>query len=303
MRRRLWTELDQPLRARKPATWVMPDVFAPGWTDEMRDKQIAIVALCSHQWFVLHTDHHSRMLAYIAELYAGNRKIGQASDGMFSSALVSRLAVAAAFGVGLGSGKSMGPHHPIPNLSLWSTIRDQSEADRIVPQLLGCPAAVRGVRAVLRRPVDLTAIKWKKLDLPYGLNGWSLNNVLMHRPANAMNQEKPAIRRLRIAGETGRDAAPCNVQWIRSLAEQAERAGMRPGVDVVVERLGSVSVMMFAEWLRSSHAGRSRKLDHRRHREIESLGCVRIELDSPTGSDPAEWPDDLRRFAEKEQQA
>lgn len=72
-----------------------------------------------------------------------------------------------------------------------------------------------------------------------------------------------------VGGESGPNARPCNVDWIRSIVRQCVAAG----VPVMVKQLGA-------------HPMRS-----------DAKGVYRTYTTDRAGADPAEWPEDLRPFA------
>lgn len=85
--------------------------------------------------------------------------------------------------------------YPLPNVWLGVTAENQQEADRRIPLLLKTPAAVRWVSVEpMLGPVDLTSIKWTRLN-------WIV-----------------------CGGESGPGARPMETEWVRSLRDQCNRA-------------------------------------------------------------------------------
>ena len=123
-----------------------------------------------------------------------------------------------------------------PNVWLGTSVENQAAADERIPHLLETAAAVRFLSC---EPLlgPLTTL---------GLRG--LNWVI-------------------VGGESGPNARPCNIDWIRAIVQQCREAG----VPCFVKQLGSHPI------------GR------------HSSGFdFRLKLKDRKGGDPAEWPEDLR---------
>ena len=137
-------------------------------------------------------------------------------------------------------------HEPPANIILLASVENQEQADKRIPQLLAIPAACRGLSLEpLLGPVDLCLGSYYE--------------------AQEVREERGRldISWVIVGGESGPDARPCRVDWIRSIVAQGKAAG----VETFVKQLGSTSC-----------AGRedSYILRHKK------------------GGDPAEWPSDLR---------
>lgn len=125
------------------------------------------------------------------------------------------------------------PAPPLPHVHIGVSVEDQHHAHLRIPALLNTDIAVRFLSCEpLLAPVDLTT--WLQPPQPPRLD-WVI-----------------------IGGESGPDARPCDLDWIRSLITQCHAAG----VAVFVKQLGSV-------WARQHHT-------------------------DPKGGDCAQWPTDLR---------
>jgi len=70
-------------------------------------------------------------------------------------------------------------------------------------------------------------------------------------------------------GESGPNARPCNIDWIRSIVRQCEAAG----VPCFVKQVGAKPCMGLSDY--GVHVGPLKTVD-------------------PKGGDPAEWPMDIR---------
>lgn len=136
----LEAELSRPLKWRKPRkifVGSMTDLFHPNVPFEFLDRIFAVMSLCPQHTFQVLTKRPERMREYMER---GNR--GQLE----------------ALSKEVGAKQGYLPW-PLPNVWLGTTIWDQPSADKNIPELLGCPAAVRYVSAEpMIGEVDLS--KW-----------------------------------------------------------------------------------------------------------------------------------------------
>ncbi|MCY2965199.1 MAG: DUF5131 family protein [Planctomycetota bacterium] len=190
-----------------------------------------------------------------------------------------------------------------PNVWLLTSISDQQTADAMIPELLKCRdlCPVLGISAEpLLGPVDLGRLVWK---------GAGYSNPEFQ--AKAMGRR--SIDWVIVGGESGINARPCNVAWIRDLVGQCREAG----VPAFVKQLGSVPFdglyefrrfNSFQHWVdkaqswiggvpvvctRICHVGR----DFMRARDQSAFPVVASLIDKKIdkkGGDPSEWPADLR---------
>lgn len=126
---------------------------------------------------------------------------------------------------------------PARNVHMGVSVEDQDAAQARIPLLLQMPAAVRWVSA-------------EPLLGPLDLRPWL-------RPASG-----PGLDWVVIGGESGPNARPCELAWVRQLIGQCQEAG----VPVFVKQLGSCAI----------DGGAALRLRHRK------------------GGDINEWPADLR---------
>ena len=140
------------------------------------------------------------------------------------------------------AGRAMWWRWPLPNVWLGVSVENQTTADERIPILLQTPAAVRF------------------LSVEPLLEGIALGT----KSGNARCPIAPAaLDWVIVGGESGPNARPCNVEWIRDIVRQCKGAN----VPCFVKQLGSNT-----NW---SENGWSRLNDRK-------------------GGDPAEWPEDLR---------
>jgi protein gp37 len=148
---------------------------------------------------------------------------------------------------------------PFSNVWLGTTCENQKQAHERVPELVQAPATLRFLSLEpLLGPINL------------GLYG------------NTAGQWSPLWTHLSwviVGGESGPDARPCHVKWIRSIVRQCREAG----IPCFVKQLGS----NYNDPL-NGIGGRCAKVPPDVGR---SLTC---RFKSYKGNDPTEWPKDLR---------
>jgi len=186
--------LDQPLRWTKPRRVFvnsMSDLFHDAVPDEFIDQVFAVMALCPRHTFQVLTKRPERMLDYIAT----NWRDGNIQNRMDDIETRDRT---------LFPGDAPPPlmkDWPLPNVWLGTSIEDQTTADARIPLLLKTPAAVRWVSAEpLIGPVRLDE---------HGLHG-------------GPGQFDWCV----VGGESGPNARPMHPDWVRSLRDQCQAAGV-----------------------------------------------------------------------------
>jgi len=161
-------------------------------------------------------------------------------------------------GIETGCGSAFDPvEWPLPNVWMGTSVETQATADERIPLLLATPAAVRFVSyEPALGPVDF------EHDTEIGVMSWLRRYELGSEVAERIDW-------LIAGGESGHHARPCDVAWLRSARDQCAAAG----VPFFCKQLGS--------WQRETSYpgdfGRSLPTPRDRH-----------------GSDPDEWPEDLR---------
>lgn len=147
-----------------------------------------------------------------------------------------------------------------PNLWAGVSVENQAAADLRIPHLMEVPAAVRFLSVEpLLEEVDLRLHRaWSPLDM--GLEDDPLAVALIRQAQDEAETGalyvRGGIHWVIVGGESGPNARPCNLSWIRGVVEQCQGAG----VPVFVKQLGANSGLPL----------RDRK-----------------------GGDPSEWPADL----------
>jgi protein gp37 len=152
-------------------------------------------------------------------------------------------------------------HDPRPNVWYGASVENQEQAKRI-EYLLKIPAKIRFLSVEpLLGPVNLSRY------LPNTFTGFPRG---------------PKINWIIVGGESGPNARPCRVEWIRDIVRQCKATG----VPVFVKQLGSKPQMTwreFCNWKQNPPAVDCHP------EQIETL-----RFKDPKGGDMSEWPDDLR---------
>lgn len=172
-------------------------------------------------------------------------------------------------------------------LNVWigTSVENQRTADLRIPELLKIPAKVRFLSLEpLLGLVDLCNVAVPRdhdsLRRPWDIDGYKFNALTEH-DEDRFHQAPATISWLIIGGESGNDARPCNVDWIRSLVQQ----GQSDGVPVFVKQLGATPIIREKElWQREGQPEEWQPGEK----------YVAMRQHHPKGGDPAEWPEDLR---------
>jgi protein gp37 len=184
--------LDQPIRWTRPLRIFvnsMSGLFHPDVPDAFIDKVFAVMALAPWHTFQVLTKRPERMLEYVAGV------------------TLARLMAASE---GLPCAPRSAPDWPLPNVWLGVSVEDQVAADERIPLLLQTPAAVRWISA---EPL--------------------LGNVDVHHrlgPCVFSGRDPWATGRgidwLVVGGESGPKARPMHPDWVRSIRDQCQAAGV-----------------------------------------------------------------------------
>jgi protein gp37 len=161
------------------------------------------------------------------------------------------------------------------NVWLGTSIACQEDADRNIPELLKC----RGLAAKL-------FLSLEPLVGPVDLSEW-LYTLKMEHDGDGNIQEvpcRPDINWVIAGGESGPNARPCNIAWIRDIVNQCKEAG----VSCFVKQLGANPVTT----LPSMVVGGATNGQGPNGRIPEMTG--QLKFADPKGGDMSEWPEDLR---------
>lgn len=249
--------LQIPLRWRKPRRIFvnsMSDMFHPAVPFEFIDQVFAVMALCPQHTFQVLTKRPGRMAEYLNTPHEANAFsnllcwMDHSRPGLMMEDICLEI--------------HNSKRWCLPNAWLGTSCEDQAAADERIPHLLRCPAAVRFLSCEpLLGPVD----------------------ILEHLAFIGEGHEDFGINWVIVGGESGKNARPCDIGWIRSIVQQCKAAG----VPVFVKQIGK---WPFSETERWSPRGAPIMVDVHALRQWE----FRDKPRDPKGGDPAEWPADLR---------
>lgn len=113
-----------------------------------------------------------------------------------------------------------------PNIWLGTTVENQTEADRRIPQLLAVRAKVRFLSCEpLLGPLDLMKVGgWRECNSDEYGPGMEFLNAL--NVPTMSNQTRSQIHWVICGGESGPGARPMHPDWARSLRDQCQAAGV-----------------------------------------------------------------------------
>lgn len=162
-----------------------------------------------------------------------------------------------------------------PNLWIGTSVENQEQADKRIPELLRVPAAVRFLSMEpLLGPVDLTNVEdstrekiW--VDCLGGVFSRFVRNNLDVPPCGITYDS--VVNWVIVGGESGPGARPCDLEWIRSIQDQCKEAG----TPVFVKQIGAITV-------------------DSRFAESDGTPAFIGGIKDKKGGDPSEWPEDLR---------
>lgn len=177
------------------------------------------------------------------------------------------------------TGEAKRPHRK--NCWLITSIANQEDADRNIPHLLSCRdlSPVLGVSAEpLVGPVDLMRLNVGDCPRRCALTGtYELDG---YRPEGI---NPPSLDWAIVGGESGKDARPYNIEWVRAIIRQCKAAG----VPCFHKQVGAVpreeDAVRRCYWPQGT----------RFQRAADGMEVV-VKLTDPKGGDPSEWPEDLR---------
>lgn len=169
------------------------------------------------------------------------------------------------------------------NLWLGTSVEDQQRADERIPPLLKIPAAVRFLSVEpLLGPIDLTRI----IDRGDSIDCLRGETCARESGCLVSSEDSPGIDWVIVGGESGPNARPCQIEWIRDVVEQCKQAG----IPCFVKKLGKIVM-----WRPSSgpcgNWPPDTRFDYDRGGESSNH---RIVMNDKKGGDLAEWPFDFQ---------
>jgi protein gp37 len=254
--------LSVPLRWRQPrAVFVdsMSDLFHPGVTFEQIAAVFGVMAACPQHFFMVLTKQPQRAREFFAWcVKRGNDGLSLFPDDPIGWRIRQMCHVAARRAANAIVPQNHGGPWPLSNVWLLASIWDQPSADRYLPDLLACPAALHGVSAEpLLGPVDLSRYldaggacecspdsKRSERCERKGSRGWIRCNVGLQR-----------LRWVILGGESGNGARPFHVDYARGLIAQCKKVprwfGREMRCPVFIKQLGARPLITHREWERS----------------------------------------------------
>jgi protein gp37 len=204
----------------KPLSWKRPrrifvnsmgDTFHEKVPFEFIDRMFAVMALCPQHTFQVLTKRPERMAEFLLtrETTVGEWAVATGvlhyGEKRFREMAFKELRW-------IAEGKSVAP-----NVWLGTSVENQEEADRRIPHLLNCPAAVRFLSCEpLLGPVDSRAYL-ETITLFKGDGG---------RGYRAGRKDVGRIHWVIVGGESGPGARPMEPEWAISLRRQCLSAGV-----------------------------------------------------------------------------
>lgn len=233
-----------PLRWKKPARVFvnsMSDLFHEDVPDEWIDPIFGVMAMSPHHTFMTLTKRAERMM-----LWAARDHERAAAAHCLASMYITDPSIGERWPLTVERAVGVGKRGwPLPNVWMGVSVEDRERKSRI-DMLRQTPAALRflSLEPLLEHlgVLDLRGIDW-----------------------------------VIVGGESGPNARPCDIDWIRSIKFQCRGAH----VPVFIKQLGSKPV------------GVSDRITHRGNTSEMLQGFSRY-LNSRKGGDISEFPDDLR---------
>jgi protein gp37 len=246
--------LAQPLRWKKPRMVFvnsMSDLFHEDVPFEFIAAVFGVIAACPQHTFQVLTKRPERALEFFEWVASGD--LGKKS-AMGTALLALAKASPELAGKATKSSACLDTPWPLKNVWLGVSVATQADAEKNIPVLLKCPATIRFVSAEpLVEAVDLLSV-WEKVPL--------------RGDAELSRHALVYVDWVIVGGESGPNARPCDVAWIRSIVQQCKAAG----VACFVKQLGAVSVEV----------------------DQPMNSTIRRDYLDRKGGDHSEWPDDLR---------
>jgi protein gp37 len=224
--------LSIPLKVRKQTVFsVWSDLFHESVSDQSIARALAVITVAHQHRFLVLTKRPERALAWF------NKTWTQYSNGAqlaIYGALSGFGSLPRPTGLGLTSEKvvevrdrHLFQNWPLPNLYLGVTAENQEQADKRIPILLQIPAAHRflSIEPMLGA-VDLEHIQWPEKHKVDVLRGgyWEDREVFFKGFVN--HSDMNTLDWVLCGGETGHGARPMHPDWVRSVRDQCQAAGV-----------------------------------------------------------------------------
>lgn len=237
--------------------------------DKMRDRVMAVPALCPQHEFLFLTKRADRCAEYFRDWHVCVEEVSEQYDAI------------------CGWDRNCDDNRanysipdlqwPLPNVHLGFSAEDQQRFDERWAHMRKLAAG--GWKLWVSLEPLLSSV-----DIAQSLrSGGETYGRLREsaQPAESREEQKGSIYFAVIGGESGHGARPCNIDCIRSIVRQCQDAG----VAVFVKQLGAKP---------QRHMGINGALDLERFAGTPIDRLYDIKLKNRKGADMAEWPEDLR---------
>ena len=197
--------LAKPLKRKKPTTYFvnsMSDLFHDGFTDEQIAAVFGVMAATPQHRYIVLTKRAERMRQWFSMLTSHAHPLSE-----WTRCHAEALRLDPDGTIHRRSEEAPGRPWPLPNVILGVSVENQATADERIPHLLATPAAVRAISAEpLLGPLDLSAYLG---EMPPNAGDFS-----------GIEGARRGIDWIVAGCESGPNARPCEVDWLRSLAVQ-----------------------------------------------------------------------------------
>lgn len=262
--------LTKPLRTKKPTLYFvnsMADLFHEDVPDEWIDRVFAVMALCPQHSFQVLTKRAARMRAYLQRYSYEEPEPSGIADAaaellnVFDWGRCGSTSTSITTSHQTAHGWTL-KEWPLPNVHMGVSAEDQARANERIHELRHTPAAVRFVSyEPALGPIDFTRTNDIDTVATDVLRGVRVDpKTMLHVPGD---EPLAPLDWVIVGGESGPDARPCYIEWIRSAVAQCRAAS----VPVFVKQMGARPIWPKAE---------------------------RRALADAKGGNMAEWPPDLQ---------
>lgn len=242
-----------PENLGEPQTWRKPQmVFVDSMSDLFHEQVpfdfihevMGVIAARSYHTFQVLTKRTDRMAQYfeqftLADVYAHclslerSERAGSESPHYYLRALL-RHNDAVELGETDIPAPFMPKQWPLPNVWLGTSVENQEWAEKRIPHLLKCPAAVRFLSCEpLLGPIDFNALG----DGPWNYN--ALSGLRENPYGDVVDREYGAhVDWVIVGGESGGGARPMTLGWAKDIVRQCKAAKVK----VFVKQVGAKPV-------------------------------------------------------------
>ena len=267
--------LAAPLRRKKPTTYFLSsttDIFADFVPDEWLDRMFAVMAICPQHTFQVLTKRSARLRQYIESRSRDNAEAvrvmltaHRAPPGKWCEQIA----------------------WPLPNVWFGVSVEDQKRADERLPDLLAVKARLPGCIVFLSMEPLLEAVDLTSIQRPY--DDWmipydALDGRWHEKDGFSAGYASERIDLVILGLESGPHSRVGDLANVRAALRRCQAAG----VATFVKQLGRQCRMSRADAAQAVALGAGWEADE----PGADFGVVSFV--HPKGSDPNEWPEDLR---------